>query len=357
MGAILRVRMQLSRASSLIASSLALVLVFLVGEALAADSDGGAAARIEPKVVLVTRAGDSEVATLLRAELNALGFQVVTVAPKGNALEPSELNTLAREQSAVAAFRVSLTPDRVEVWVADRVTGKVTLREVIRREEGEPFSARIAVLRAVELLRWSLSELQAPYPARGEITEPPAPVEDLASSPSGVRSMSAGASAYGQMLPGNDRLGVGVQVTAALRVGAWGGRLLLGQPLVSNRFSSPAGHVDADLTWAGGELTWDALPLRSRWQVGVGLGVRVLSTELTGVVEEPLIGKTSRYYSVAPALHSTFELRLVPSLRAFVDLSAAYLASETHIALAGEPVATLGTGVATLGAGLVLVTD
>lgn len=348
--------MLLSRASSLVASCFAFALVCFVGTVLAADRTTVAVGS-DPKVVLVTRSGDSEVATLLRAELNALGFEVVTVAPAGDEPAPAELRALARQRSAVAAFRVSVTPDRVEVWVADRVTGKVTLREVIRREQGEPFSARIAVLRAVELLRWSLQELKAPYPARGEIAEPPEPVQDLAASPATGRRISVGASAYGQLLPGVDSVGLGVALAAGLRFGAWGGRVMLGQPLLASEFTSPAGRVEADITWGAAELTWDALPLESRWQVGLGVGARLLSTELTGVVQAPLVGTRHQYYSLAPSLHSVFALRLVPGAHVYLDLSASYLTSETRISLAGESVATLGTGVATLGAGFALSTD
>jgi len=124
-------------------------------------------------VVLVTNHQDAAIIPLLRSELESLGLVVETV-DKGEAeVIPRDLKRAAHDRNAVAAVRVLVSAGVVEVWIADRVTGKVVLREVLPQAEDSKVSESTVVLRVVELLRASLMEVEAPHASRGEVAPPP----------------------------------------------------------------------------------------------------------------------------------------------------------------------------------------
>lgn len=124
-----------------------------------------------PRVALVVETTGDPVARRLRAELVALGFEVVEVAAEGEAARDA-LETVARDQGAVAALRVVPSEQGVEVWIVDRVTGKTVLREVVTADATAP-AEEVVPLRAVELLRASLMEIDAPHEVHGEVPPPP----------------------------------------------------------------------------------------------------------------------------------------------------------------------------------------
>jgi hypothetical protein len=124
-------------------------------------------------LVLVTNHRDAAIIPLLRSELESLGLTIETV-DKGEAeVIPRDLKRVAHERNAVAAVRVLVSTGVVEVWIADRVTGKVVLREVLPQAADSKVSESTVVLRVVELLRASLMEVEAPHAPRGEVAPPP----------------------------------------------------------------------------------------------------------------------------------------------------------------------------------------
>jgi hypothetical protein len=142
-------------------AAFALVAVTLSGESLArADA---------AKILLAHGVGEAKAAARVRAELEALGFSVSEQdVPDG----PAALADAARKSGAVAAVRVTPSERGVEVWIVDRVTGKTLLREVVRPASGSHDDA--VAVRAVELLRASLLELDVAVPPRGELPPPKA---------------------------------------------------------------------------------------------------------------------------------------------------------------------------------------
>ena len=348
------------RAHSRVAKALALAgASFCLASAipsLAQAQERSRLAESAARVVLVTDDPSSEVALLLGAELSSLGFNIITVKGDPERAAPRELHQLARQQDAVAAFRVSVTSERVEVWIADRVTGKVTLREVIRPSAGEPLAARTIVLRAVELLRWSLQELRAPYPSRGEITEPPEQVTEFARASDRDQELGLAAAGYFSYVAGGSGRGAGVALSAALRLGTLGGRLEVGQPLVDQYLSNANGKVEVSARWASAELTWTYLA--GAWfKPSLGFGAKVLSLELRGVVTEPLVGRSTRDYSIAPSLRPRLAVSPIRYLQVFAEGSLAWLLAETDVALATQPVGSLGPWLLNTGLGLQLALD
>jgi hypothetical protein len=119
------------------------------------ESRGSAVAQ---HTVVVVAAEQHPTLPLLRAELGALGIEVREVPPDAP-VPPSD-------------FRVVLGEGHIEVWVLDRPTGRVTMREVFTQPDGTPVESLTAVLRTVELLRW---QLRAPLPERAPPSPPPKP--------------------------------------------------------------------------------------------------------------------------------------------------------------------------------------
>lgn len=146
------------------------MLVFLLGLVLFPVA---AWAGDRPLIVLVTNHADAAIIPPLRSELASQGLEVQIVGKGEAEIIPRDLNRAARRLHAVAAIRVLVSEGVVELWIADRVTGKVVLREVLAENGESKFSETVVVLRTVELLRASLMEIEAPHPPRGEVTPPP----------------------------------------------------------------------------------------------------------------------------------------------------------------------------------------
>lgn len=124
-------------------------------------------------LVLVTNHQDAAIIPILRSELESLGI-VVEIVDKGEAeVIPRDLKRVAHERNAVAAIRVLVSTGVVEVWIADRVTGKVVLRDVLAQDTRSKVSETTVALQVVELLRASLMEVEAPHTPHGEVAPPP----------------------------------------------------------------------------------------------------------------------------------------------------------------------------------------
>jgi hypothetical protein len=100
----------------------------------------------------------------LKGELTSAGFdtEIVDEAEAGSAAGDSRVGlerlAVRRRADAVVAIVGDKSPDSVEVWVIDKVTGK----SVVRRVPFEPAAARTSktlAIRAIELLRSSFLEI------------------------------------------------------------------------------------------------------------------------------------------------------------------------------------------------------
>jgi hypothetical protein len=146
----------------------------LVAGLVLVAAGGARAAEPEPAtIVVIANHADAAVLPLLRAELQSLGLRVTVVGEGTSKIAPGGLTDAARSHGAVAAFRVLVAEGKVEVWLADRITGKVLLREVLVQRGGSKSAESTVVARAVELLRVSLLELDTPHAPRGELPPPP----------------------------------------------------------------------------------------------------------------------------------------------------------------------------------------
>ena len=284
-------------------------------------ADVALAADEPPRVVLIEDPGETTILPRLHAELAGLGLDVRTVAKSDNEQLPRDLIASARAFAAVAAFRVVVEGDRADVWIADRVTGKVVLREMLPR--GAQIDGRVVALRAVELLRASLMELDVPKAAPGELPPPAALSESSGLLPARERFSLAAASLL-LWSPGGCGPGIGVTAAVAWRPTWLGVRLSGGSALL------PATITAAD---AGtGEVTTrflalDAVvqPRRTRiaWRPRGGLGVAALATGLRGVANPPRAAYHQTVYTLAPI--ASFELGWAVHPRVRLDAGVAYL--------------------------------
>jgi hypothetical protein len=121
------------------------------------------------RVVILGDERDPEVAALvrrLRAELGAAGFEIVVV-PMGPSPDPRAAVEGA-DARAFASVHVTRAKGGVDVWIADRATGKTSVRHLEGKSPAE------VALQVVELLRASLAELSVRPATRPESGSPEA---------------------------------------------------------------------------------------------------------------------------------------------------------------------------------------
>jgi hypothetical protein len=127
-----------------------------------------------PRIVLVVGPDLEGLTTRFMAELASMHFDVTHVEVS-SAPRLDELDQLARRQAAQVAVLVSRAGSAVDLWVVNPKNGELHYRRVVA--DGDP---AVVALRALEILRGALVELQALPAKRGAA---PATVERSESSP------------------------------------------------------------------------------------------------------------------------------------------------------------------------------
>ena len=132
---------------------------------IAAARFASAAAAVDGRlrVLIVIDESDDPFAERIKAEVSALGFEVVSVEPwrTGEAVE--SLDAAGRANQAAAAIRMIASRKGVEVWMANQPTGRSLMRQLVVDERPVPNEGLVA-LQTAELLRTTLlsrSELAA----------------------------------------------------------------------------------------------------------------------------------------------------------------------------------------------------
>jgi hypothetical protein len=195
---------------------------------------------------------------------------------------PRDLTAAARSGGAIAAFRVLVAPAAVEVWIADRVTGKVVLREVLPQGVGSTVEDSVVVLRAVELLRASLAEVEAPHPPRGELAAP-AGSEAITGFPDSAERFNLTLAPAGLFSPGGAGGSAALLAGFGFRASRWFGlRLLGGAALTAAEVVSPEGTVAIWSRWLGVELAVATPPASGRWRYRAGVGGALVATDIRG---------------------------------------------------------------------------
>ena len=296
------------------------------------------------QVALVLSPGETALAERLHAELALLGFGVVKVDGDG---PDSPLDLVARRANAIAAIRIISSAGGVEVWIADRLTGKTLLRQVVSGREGAPLAPADVALQAVELLRASLLELGSPLPSRGEVKPSPriqAIAEDL-NEDRGSTTHAVALDVGGGMLtsPGGIPASLHLQLELGWR-GAWplGVRILASVPLKSSHIGAAEGtaSIATTLVGAGLDLHWGGTG--SRWRSVAGLGMSVLWLDMQGIGASSLLGVTGNAVTLAPYLRLDLSLRLAKRLHILAEGLAGYALAQPTLRFVGREVAVFG---------------
>jgi hypothetical protein len=268
-----------------------------------------------------------EVTARVRGELSAAGFRVITreppagvsaeraVAMAGADLAPSAVLWI------VAASEHTAAAPALEIWLSDRLLGKVSMARLRgAKERGE--TPKVLAVQAVELLRARMSELrvddaeQSAQDAAAWVERPPPapvavapePVRDVAPAPEASRGppwfgvslglaylFGSGTLAAAPMLAlalalglGEPRpVGVGLAWDLALNAGAFGARQRLREARGSARVDQAYGELRAGLR----------LVTRVPVEPFVALGAGVYSLGVRGSAEPPFVAHRERHWT------------------------------------------------------------
>jgi hypothetical protein len=230
----------------------------------------------------------------LLAELRIHHFEPETVELGEAADLARALAETARARGALAAIALVHQDETtaVDVWLADRITGKTTLRRIVVRS-GEDASSVLAI-RAVDLLRASFREFEIGTRAPGDVADVdrgpvPEAVEYLSAKAAPAFMLVAeatmlvefpafGASfgpALGAFLLTTERFALGVRVAG---------------PLVGAEFSAPKGS--AAMTQAFGTFEARLSVLKSRAiEAGPSVAIGPYHLSASGRANPPLLSK------------------------------------------------------------------
>jgi hypothetical protein len=282
-------------------AGVALVVAALSLPPRPARAEGASGAAL---VVVVTSEPHGSLARRVRAELEGLGVDVLVLKPPGEGSpERAPLEQTARNVGAVAAVRLVVSGEgKIEVWVADRVTGKAVVRELDAPATGASDAA--VATGSVELLRASLMELHSPEPPRGEVAPTPQiaalALPSTASSPVPPRlGLSVGAGAelgIGGFGPSADA-SVGLWVRVA---GRFGVRFVGRATIAPSEATTPAGTVDLRSQLAGALASADLADPAAAWVPSVELGIAAAHVATSGAASPPYVGAADDAWFAAP---------------------------------------------------------
>jgi hypothetical protein len=309
-------------------------------------------------VAVVTADPNSSLTRRVRIELQSLGVDVIVLKPPDEGT-PSRapLEQAARSVGAIAAVRlVASSGGKVEVWVADRVTGKAVVRE-LDAPEGGASDAAVAV-GSVELLRASLMELHSGEPPRGDAPATEG-IERLALPTSERRVVPAlglgvgtgvevGVRGLGPSLDAN----VGLWVRIVSRLGA----RFIGQAALSpSDVATRSGAIEVRSQLLGAAATYEFADVSAALVPGISLGMAATHVSAVGTAAPPFVSASQAAWYAAPVAGVGLAWSFARGLRLRGDGFAAWAIPPVHIvtptgsaAWWGAPAITFALGVEVL---------
>jgi hypothetical protein len=309
-----------------------------------------------PTIAVLSPPGD-RLGLRIVAELESLGFRAALVGPPPGPASRASLEGAARGANAIAAIRAVPSDRGVEVWVADRVTGKTVLREVA--SDGAPDDDGALALRAVELLRASLLEIALPEPPRGEVAPPPDLRAKMAIPPPGALAEPPPPSLRFSLEGGVLASPSGLDPAAALELGlAWmpldhvGAAAFVSIPLTAPSASAQQGSVSLRALFAGGGVRFVFTSPASRWAPSVDLGLVAAVLDATGTGSPGFLGKQPSGVTAAPFARAGVAFAVSRLFRLRADLLVGVLAQGVSLRIVNSEVATWGQPFALASAGV-----
>lgn len=276
-----------------------LALVVALASALLCRFDLPAfAAEPRLRVLIVIDENDDPFAERIRAEVSALGFEVIAIEPRRTGELVDSLDAAGRVNHAAAAIRMVASRKGVEVWVANQPTGRSLLRQLIVDESAGAPNQGLVALQTAELLRTTLlsrSDLP-PAPWRAPVSAPSsgvaASVPAAAAAPPPPPSGALQAAAGVLYSPGAGNVAVQVWLTISHVVRRpLGIALDLSGPARPSTISGPEGTAAAGVWLAGASLYLDHEPGSGLFG-RAALGAAVIHLIADGSAAAPLVASS-----------------------------------------------------------------
>jgi hypothetical protein len=292
------------------------------------------------RVALVRPNGDDPVLVdafnRLRAELRIHKFETTELEPTEQAQDPDALAAAAQKADAIASIAFLRHEDKtaVEVWLADRVSGKVTMRSLELTRTSDASS--VLAIRAVDLLRASFREFDAdrrPPPDVIGVDRGPIPeaAQTLAAPPAPAWMLRA----EGLMLSDGSELGFafGPSLGVSRRIGdRFDLGITVAGPLLGAAYATKDGNATLRQQLAWAELRVHLLRKRL---VAVGLNLALGEHYLNaqGQPNAPVLPRSDYVWSVASALGAHAQLNIIGSAALVVSVRALLLTPRAGVGI------------------------
>lgn len=292
-----------------------------------------------PIVLLLADADPGVTTARLRAELEALGFRVAVRSATGPP-DRAAMESATKSAGAAAALRVLRSTNGVEVWVVDRVTGKTVLREIVL-PGGEDHE--LVAVRAVELLRASLLEVDAGHAPRGEVAVTPEVRALVADPPQEPARWFLGLQGGLQVSVGGlDPSGL-LALSASFRPHDYlEAELTLMAPILPSQLSAAEGTMSSVISAAAlGGRAFVAHP-SSVWNFYGGPALGFVWLHLEGTAQPPYRGVSDDILSPALFLRTGAYVSASRAIRFVLDTDLAIALQRPQIRFGGREVAAWG---------------
>jgi len=300
-------------------------------------SSRGRAAELA-RIVIVADSADTTIIPLLRGELSQLGLEIIEIQTRPGEDAGRELSKTTRDYRALAAFRVSVASHSVEVWIADRANGTVSLREVFSQGPESREEMRLVVLQAVELVRWSLKE--PPVTAAGASVSAPRGAVSNLSQAKRDRVVFA-AAPYVLLSPGGASAGAGAQFDFALRWSSVGTRVGYAQPFIPASIENGGNRAELSSRWLSIQMVWNG-PRTAVLEPSFGLGAALVRTMLHGVAAPTRIPSDDRLLTVAPVADARLGIYLAAHVQLLVGVGLLVPLRSDNVVFEGKSAGTYG---------------
>ena len=261
----------------------------------------------------------TETRSRLKFELEAAGFEVDVIEAPESLDASAQVSSLAVNPSALAAFtivRAGKGPD-AEIWVGDRLTGKIVVRR-IAVEATKGSSPTLLAIRAVELLRASL--LEATVETEGSRAAEPAVPPDVAkwmgpARTSGRRLLLQGATVEAGVAAIHSFGGVGPSFAPSLRIGYGSAsglatRIHVAGPAISQDLQAAGGSASVRQELAAAELVYVLGKRDSTFAAIASLGLGAHHIQVQGSAAFPNVARKASLWSALAEVGLGGALRL-----------------------------------------------
>lgn len=295
-------------------------------------------AQSDARMRVVVAATDQVWARRTRRELELLSIDAIAAPAPPVPVAVSTLLELARASGAIASISLVGHGGGVDIWVADRATGKTSVRSV-----ADASDVGLIAVQAVELLRASLLELRSTLPQRGEVEAPPQAAE--LEAPPRFAFLSRVGPAF-TWSPGGLDAQAQLEVEIGARVDRWVSIVApLRVPLAAVSIAAAEGDASGFLLLTGLALRLDFADRDSVVHPTADLGVQIAYLELRGAALAPRTGAIASRVAAIPYSALGLAIALADGIRVRLDGWIGFAAPGLVVRFAGRPVAQWGVPV------------